>query len=122
MRWPLAQPTSRNVPSRFTAAKMKRRARSHSAGVPDEPDWARGQIGRADDRADAAMPLGLADLAPLVGRVDRLEELPSAADRALLERGPGHSLVLDPLHQAGVYRALRYESSCVEPTVLHWRR
>jgi hypothetical protein len=38
----VGQPISRKVPSRLIAAKMKRRAASHSSGVLDEPDCPRG--------------------------------------------------------------------------------
>src|SRR5207302_1369740 len=57
---------------------------------------------RSSESPLVGMPLGGVDLAPLAGPVDRLEELPPAADCPLLERGDGHLFVLGVCHQAVV--------------------
>ena len=44
------------------------------------------QVGGSNDRADPPVPFAGIDFTALVGSVDLVEELPTASDRALLQR------------------------------------
>jgi hypothetical protein len=85
MRWPLAQPMSRNVPSRSIASAIGRRAvlpaRLVAAEARLRSRIVAFQVRGAEDRGHSGEPLLVVDLAALVCDVELGRSAPTARAR-----------------------------------------